>query len=195
MKNNFKKAFVSAILAGAMVGMAGTVYLNLDLQWFGSILFMSGLILVCLRGYNLYTGAIGYFHSIREVPKFIIYIIGNIIGVALVALIPNPVAAELAFAKLQMPLGIALYKSIFCGVLMYLAVDIYRSRKSILGIMACIPMFILAGFEHSIADAFYFISARMFSLDVLVFMIVVLLGNAIGSIIYARVERWTRTIN
>ena len=86
--------------------------------------------------------------------------------------------------KLVNPLWITFLKAIGCGFLMYLAVDIYKQNKSLIGVFCCIPAFILAGFEHSIADMFFVCTSGIFNLDVVIFIIVVLIGNAIGSFIH-----------
>jgi len=74
-------------------------------------------------------------------------------------------------------------KGIFCGMLMFIAADVYKNKKSYLGAFICVPVFILAGSEHSIADMFYFCAAGVFSLDMLIFILLVALGNAIGGVI------------
>ena len=66
---------------------------------------------------------------------------------------------------------------------MYLAVSIYRDKKTVVGILFCVPVFILAGFEHSIANMFYFAAAESFSLDTVVYILVVVLGNTIGGML------------
>ena len=73
--------------------------------------------------------------------------------------------------------------AIFCGILMYTAVEVFKTGKSPLGIFFCVPAFIIAGFEHSIADMFYFFSARMFSGEVAVFLLVVVIGNSVGGML------------
>ena len=74
----------------------------------------------------------------------------------------------------------AVAKGVFCGVLMYIAVDNYKSKGSMLGTFICVPVFILAGFEHSIADMFYFSSAMMWNMDSFLFTLAILFGNMIG---------------
>jgi len=76
-----------------------------------------------------------------------------------------------------------LIRAFFCGILMYLAVSIYKEKKSVLGIIFCIPVFILCGFEHSIADIFYFAVSGIVSLQAFGFIWTVILGNAVGGMI------------
>ena len=72
---------------------------------------------------------------------------------------------------------------LFCGVLMFIAVYVYKENKSIVAIIFAIPTFILCGFEHSVADIGYFAIANMFSLDIVLFILLVVIGNTIGSMI------------
>jgi len=53
-----------------------------------------------------------------------------------------------------------------------------------------VPVFILAGFEHSIADMFYFCAGGQFTLEALVFILVVILGNAVGGIIIPAARKY-----
>jgi formate/nitrite transporter FocA (FNT family) len=67
-------------------------------------------------------------------------------------------------------------------MMVYLSVCIYRDQKSPLGILFCIPTFILSGFEHSIADMFYVFAGRI-SVAALVFLAAVLIGNVVGGLL------------
>jgi formate/nitrite transporter FocA (FNT family) len=72
-------------------------------------------------------------------------------------------------------------RAIFCGILMYVAVSVYRDNKTTLGILFAIPVFILSGFEHSIADIGYFAISGIVSWEAFGFLWVVIAGNAVGS--------------
>ena len=85
---------------------------------------------------------------------------------------------------------------IFCGLLMYIAVetvkrshDHYNTLSTVLPII-CVSTFIIAGFEHCIADMFYFAVAGLTfeSLRVLFF---VTIGNILGSFIVPAVNLCT----
>ena len=64
---------------------------------------------------------------------------------------------------------------------MFSAVDIYKKYDSITGIIFCIPTFILCGFEHSIADSFYFFVMGCYTLNVFLFILTAIIGNAVGA--------------
>ena len=179
--------FIRAVAAGVMIGIAGAVYLAVGPP-LGAILFSLGLILICTRGYNLYTGKIGYIKKPKETIDMLIYVGGNALGTWLVAATQTISTTDLITAKLAMPWWLTLIKAIGCGILMYLAVDIYKQGYRVyeqlsryIGIIVCIPAFILAGFEHSIADMFYIWLGGIYDWRVLEFICIVILGNAIGA--------------
>ena len=184
------KNFISSIFAGIMIGIAGLIYVNLSGTWYAAILFSVGLAVICVRQYHLYTGKIGYVDKFKQIPYILLIIIGNLIGVFLVSLTSVGVPGEaLVTAKLANPLWLVLFKAIGCGFLMYVAVDIYKQNQSLVGVFCCIPAFILAGFEHSIADMFFVCVSGIFNLDVIIFICTVLIGNAIGSFLHKILER------
>ena len=75
-----------------------------------------------------------------------------------------------------------------CGFLMYIAVDIYKQKQNIIGILCCIPAFIIAGFEHSIADMFYICNAHIFNMKTLIFILIVIIGNAMGALLHKLIK-------
>lgn len=172
--------FIRAVAAGVMIGIAGAVYLAVGPP-LGAILFSLGLILICTRGYNLYTGKIGYIQEPKDAIDMWIYIGGNALGTWLVAATQTMSTQSLILSKLEVPLWLTFIKAIGCGILMYLAVDIYKTKQNYWGIITCIPAFILAGFEHSIADMFYIWLGGIYDWRVLEFICIVILGNAIGA--------------
>ena len=76
---------------------------------------------------------------------------------------------------------------------MYMAVSIYKEKNSPLGILFCIPTFILCGFEHSIADMFYLSAGVAFTaeyiLKALLFIALAICGNAVGAIFIALFDK------
>ena len=80
-------------------------------------------------------------------------------------------------------------RAFFCGMLVYLSVEIYRKHKTPVGIVFCIPTFILSGYEHSIADFFYFGTARELSGRSMLFLLTVILGNSAGGIVLPLLTR------
>ena len=177
-----------------MIGIGGCVYLGCEVKWVGAILFAVGLFTIFSFRLDLYTGKVGYiFDNDRSyVPYLLVVILGNFIGCLILGLMmPLDAAVNLANAKLDnyefLPV---LFKGVLCGMLMFIAADCYKNTKSFIATFVCVPVFILAGFEHSIADMFYFCSAGAFSVESLVFIITVLIGNAIGGFLIPVCRKW-----
>lgn len=82
--------------------------------------------------------------------------------------------------KLEDSLSGILILAFFCGMLMYIAVDGYKSKGNPVILFLGVSVFILAGFEHCIANMFYFTVAGVWSLKALVYILVMTLGNSAG---------------
>ena len=106
---------------------------------------------------------------------------GVIIGAAVPAL--REAAVNACSARLaQLPFQTVL-RGFLCGILMYVAVWVFSRKKTVLGIIFCIPVFVLSGFEHSIADMFYFsLAGSIFRPQSLLFLLLVVLGNSAGGL-------------
>lgn len=182
------KDFLKAIFAGIMIGIAGIIYISVEPKYIGAILFSIGLIIICIREYNLYTGKIGYITSIKDLPRMFLYILGNVIGVFLISQCTTVSSVDLVESKLALPHYLVLLKAIGCGFLMYLAVDIFKQQSKLIGIIGCVPAFILAGFEHSIADILYIFRSGIYNWNALIFIIIVIIGNAIGALLHKLIK-------
>lgn len=175
-----------------MVSVGGMVYLACDNKYCGALLFSIALVTICMFGFSLYTGKIGFIVQSHGKDDFIALaasILGNVAGSVLFAFIAKaacPVlydkSLEICLAKLTQTNPQAFFKGFLCGILMYVAVWIYRRKNTALGILFCIPVFILSGFEHSIADMFYFAFAGLFNAQSAVYIILIVLGNTAGAI-------------
>ena len=79
--------------------------------------------------------------------------------------------------------------SMFCGMLIYIAVNCYKKINTEIGkyfpIFLCVMVFILCGFEHCVANMLYFTVAQAWSWNTLLYVLVMVLGNSVGSIIIA----------
>lgn len=187
------KTAVNSISAGILIAIGGSVYLACDNKYAGAALFSVALLCICYLGYYLFTGKIGYLATDRSkknalslalglaVNLAVTFLLGMLIRFAMPAL--GEKAAALCGAKLGQSFIGTFIRAVFCGVLMYLAVHIFKEKKTPIGIIFCIPVFILSGFEHSIADMFYFGVSGIFSIKVLSFELAAVLGNSVGSLI------------
>ena len=178
------KNFIKSIFAGTIIGIAALTSIGAGGSWYGAILFSIGLIIICIEDYNLYTGKIGYIKSYKEIPTMLLYMLGNFIGIVLISFTCNIDTSAVMAIKLANPLYLSFSKAIGCGFLMFIAVDIYKQKNSIIGVVCCIPAFILSGFEHSIADLFYIVNSGTFNLKVIIFFVIIIIGNAIGALLH-----------
>ncbi len=74
--------------------------------------------------------------------------------------------------------------------MMYLAIDNYNKSKNIVFIIAPVMIFILSGFEHSIANMFYFNLSGIYSFRVFCYILVMLVGNGIGAKVFSLKTYW-----
>ena len=213
------KYFISAIFAGMMISFGGIVFLScLCSQFYGSIigsfLFSLGLLTVVARGYDLYTGKIGYLsikpnaeeYAPTNLAKNFFYypiiILGNFVGTAIIGYAFRATRSFSTFiyaykgdksftrldglvdAKLNdTPLSIFLL-ACACGVMMYLAVDGYKKTKNWLFVILPVMVFILCGFEHCVANMFYFCASDCWSLHAFYYLLIMIAGNAVGAIAF-----------
>lgn len=173
--------YLKAVFAGILVAIASMNCLTITVPYLGAILFGIALVIICSLQYDLFTGKIGYIKNLKDLKKYIIILLGNVIGALLIGIVAQEAAVPLVIAKLSNPLWLTFWKACGCGFLMYTAVQSYKKTNSFIGISYCIPTFVIAGFEHCIADIYYIIAARAFSIESLIFILVVILGNSIGA--------------
>ena len=77
--------------------------------------------------------------------------------------------------------------SVLCNILMFIAVDGFKNTPhevgKYIGIFLGVTVFILCGFEHCVANMFYFSAANAWGGRALLYMLVMTLGNACGGVI------------
>ena len=196
----YSKIFLNALLAGLFIGMAGTVYLAVPNANLGAFLFAFALMTILCYGFKLFTGAIGYLMTQKRADIFsylitlILIWLGNLGGCFAVgslvrstrtfALIEARVMS-VCNAKLNDDPASLLILAFFCGILMYLAVETYRRKElgdifRFAAVFLCVSIFILCGFEHCIANMFYFSAAGVWSVKTLLTVLLMTLGNSLG---------------
>ena len=185
--------FVTAVLAGIAIGIGGIVFLSLEDKVVGALMFTVGLYSICAHGLSLFTGKVGYL--VNEKPPYLITLLiiwlGNLSGtwLAAQAALASRIsgiaekAASMCETKANDSFISLFLLAIFCGMLMYIAVDGYKKVKNPIILFICVAGFILCGFEHCIADMFYFSVAGAWSADILLRTVVITLGNAVGGIL------------
>lgn len=192
-----------AIGIGGLLNIVANTYLvpEIAAKIIGSLLFPIGLSLVCFLDLNLFTGKIGYLldNDKSFLLKLLFIYIGNIIGSLIfggwalvvfkgelhetVLAIASKKLFELSFRPIIKVFG----GSVLCGALVYLAVFSYKTFKQVylklIGIFLAIGLFVFLGFDHCIANMFYFTFSWSWKNHVAYLNIaIVTFGNSIGAI-------------
>lgn len=195
--------FYLAVLAGIMISIGCIVFLSIENKIIGSLLFTTGLLTVLVFKLNLFTGKAPYIckNDLNYSIFIVVVWFGNFIGVAITAFLIRNTAifakiiekcTALAEAKVTTSISSLFILSIFCGILMYIAVDVYNTHNTdknfftTILVIFCVSVFILSGFEHSIADMFYFVLALPIKQWIFP-LIIVTSGNIIGGNIFCAV--------
>ena len=181
--------FIKAVYAGFMIGVGGIVYLSVENRVMGSLLFSFGLLTIVTQGFYLYTGKIGFVKRLKDLPDMAVTVAGNYVGTFLAAVMAGGAGLTISSAgpvsgKLDKGIGSAFLLSVFCGVMMYLAIDNYNKNKNVVFIMFPVMIFILSGFEHSIANMFYFHLAGAYGGKALLYLLVMAVGNGVGAKVF-----------
>ena len=195
MKKLIRDIFPPAILAGICISIGCVVNLRVG-SVAGAVLFAFGLTTVVYYGLKLYTGTAGFIRRRGDWGMLSMVLLGNIVGCLLTAWLigyaqpdcVEPAAKILSGRLTKGPLACFLL-AIGCGFIMTTAVEFARKGK-MLPLLLGVPVFILCGFAHSIADAFYFlVSPAELLLQPMVLAVYVseVLGNFVGCNLY----RWT----
>ena len=192
--------FCRAVMAGLGIAMGGIVYLSVENQVIGAFLFAIGLYAIVLNGLFLYTGKVGYLVVEKKKKEYLLILLvtwlGNLVGTALGAFgasntrISGIVSKAESICAVKMgdnPLSIFIL-AVFCGILMYIAVDGYKEKGNPVILFLGVSVFILSGFEHCIANMFYL---GLVSTPTKYFLplIVMILGNSTGGILLCKLTK------
>ena len=206
------RTLILSLAAGFCIGIGGIVFLMQDSKFAGAFLFSVGLLTILVFKFNLFTGMVGYLTERLCEKKWgylltlLIVWIGNFLGTASAAGLIR--LTRIGDAVANKALGLAITKiadrwcsllilGVFCGLLMFIAVDTYKKNIEKKDFLCCIAVFmgvmvfILAGFEHSIADMFYFVVAGKVT-DAIPALLLITLGNAIGGNLIPVVQKLTK---
>lgn len=200
--------FINAVIGGMMIGIGGCVSLSCDNKYIGSALFSLGLFAIIQFGYGLYTGKIGYapLRKPAYISECLFTLLGNALGTFIDAILLRQtrifsVIGEKAAVSVESKTGDSLISAfilaVFCGILMFTAVENARLSNSnsghvekTIGTMLCIMVFILCGFNHCIADMFYiFLSGSL--TQTAAYLPIVILGNSVGGMLFPLLKKLT----
>ena len=190
--------FIYAVLAGAAISIGGIVNLASDSKAVGTALFSVGLFTVCTLGLNLFTGKVCYIfdNPPAYAAECVVIWLGNLLGAVLsggavrmtrLSAVAEK-AAALSEAKLEdSPLSIFIL-AVFCNILIFIAVESYKNNPhqlgKYLGLFFGVTVFVAAGFEHCVANMFYFTAGHAWGAKAFGYMLLMTFGNAVGGVIF-----------
>lgn len=202
-------SFVKGILAGLSIGVGGFLYIlmvhyvNGELgKVLGSLLFAVGLFTVCTFGFHLYTGKIGLVYEGKQEKKFYISLpimyLGNAVGAFGLGYICYAIFRDTSIMDTVSSVCLSrtsltsfndylscIVRSLLCGLCVYLAVKAFNlNRLKPLGIsllVLFIFIFVYAGFQHCIANMYYFGFGNHINGYTFVNLLFVTLFNSLGS--------------
>ena len=183
---------VKSILAGMLIGCGCLAYTVIENKYIGSFLFSLGLLTIIIKEYNLYTGKVGNWIP-KDTLKLLVMFLLNAFGTALVAYLFTFTRANidavypLVEAKVNDNLLSIFILACGCGAMMHIACFNFAVKNHPLYVIMPIMFFILCGFEHCVANAGFFALAKTpLTLDLITKTAITVIGNAIGSLIFAR---------
>lgn len=178
----YKNLLLKSVGAAVLISLGDYALLKLG-NPIGPIIFAFGLLGVCYMGQNLFTGKCGFLFEDKIPFKNLMLILlvnllaGYLMGV-LFSFCDNDVVTAAVTKVSGWDISLAFFlKSIMCGIIMYIAVLMYRLGTP-LGIIFGIPLFIFCGFQHCIANVITLGVARTFHWSLLI----CILGNFVGSL-------------
>ena len=204
----YLKVLLYGIYAGLAIGLGSFVFTIVSTYMgdttagkiFASALFSIGLILVCVLGLQLYTGKIGVVFDDREKLKenainLPIMLVGNAIGAFALGILchfifmnlPEVASKIKAISEGKTASDTVFLQGIFCGALVYIAVYFFKNLQNygmkIVGIITAVTLFVYCGFQHCIANMFYFGMAFNWNINMLWNLLIVILTNSVGALL------------
>jgi formate/nitrite transporter FocA (FNT family) len=192
-------------MAGVAISVGGMIYLRAENHVVGAFLFSLGLFTIYTFGLDLYTGKVCMILNkpLKFLGTVLIVYLGNAVGTVGTGYILRATkqsqylehASEVVAGKLADNLFSTFIMAIMCGLLMCIAVLGFLNIKDGVGkylaLILPIMVFILSGYEHSIADMFYFSFANVWGGKALLYINVIALGNLVGGCILPLVTKVT----
>lgn len=214
--NRWLSFLVDGILSGLMLGIGGMVSLSSDNRYIGAFLFSLGLFCIVQFRYGLFTGKVGYI--VNREPSYILEVLATLVANAAGTLIAALLLRQTRFFTAAVtgldvtieervsatvdgkihdnPLSIFILAA-FCGMLMFTAVEANRACRAkgnfigaLFGVVMLVVVFIICGFNHCIADMFYYFFCGCPDVpDGLVYFALAILGNAAGGMLIPAMKK------
>ena len=186
----------------------------------GGLVFSLGLLLVAVAGAELFTGnnliamawASGQVSGSALLRNWLLVGLANLAGALLLALLVHfsghlamnqgavgRTAVAIALAKVQLPWAEAFFRGVLCNVLVCMAVWMSFAGRSVVdkavAIVFPVTAFVAAGFEHSIANLYFFPLAWLQGAPITLAqmagnLLPVVAGNLVGGSVLVALVYW-----
>ena len=202
------KEFLLSVLAGMSISFGCVAFLASGNKIVGALFFVVGLFMILNFNFSLFTGKVCY--ALDNKPNFILKLVliwfGNIVGAIFMALMVgatrltpiHDAVMGVVEAKLSDNVLSLFFLGVFCNMLIFLAVYGYKNFENILAKMVAlffgVSVFVLCGFEHCIADAFYFAFAGSYTLKTFAYLLMITLGNVVGGLFFPLMMKAVKVI-
>ena len=198
------RTFAYGVMAGFFVSIGGTAFLSIENRVVAALFFTTGLFAISNYGFNLFTGKVCYLLDNGPGYLWDLALIwlgnlgGTLIATALLGLTRvHPALAETAAPLVAAKLGDGLLSvfvlSVFCNVLIFIAVDGYRIIPDALGkylaLFLGVAVFAISGFEHCVANMYFISLTGSWSAGAVLFIIVNTVGNSLGGLLVPAVKK------
>ncbi len=201
MASRLLRAGLGGFLIGCGALASQIVLARTGDNFLAALTFSFGLTLLLLSEASLFTGACTKVAGLRLERKkgtlllrenarrlggffgdLGLILLGNALGVLLLVLLSdNSGLAAVATVKIEKPLLELFSSGILCNVLVCLAVLLYRKTGKIIAIIMPVMLFVICGFEHSVANLYFFFG-NLAVWDFLLPLFVVAIGNVVGGV-------------
>lgn len=184
--SKFISLYIKSLLAGMLIAISALAYALIPDSVVGSFIFSFGLCIIFKLELNLFTGKVGSLCK-NNFKDILLILLFNFTGVLIIFLLTVPTnpslfnsTRDISEIKLNKSIYLFLSDAILCGMIIELLVNVYSKTKNNLITILGVMLFILSGFEHCIADMYFFLNAG--SLKVLYILPIIIVGNGIGAI-------------
>ena len=209
MSKKLLRVFLLGVSAGLSIALAGLLFEVVSLgsnKIWGSLVFSTGLLLVCSFALYLFTGKIGFLFDAEDKKAYglelLIGYLGNIVGAVAFGYLTRFIlkgygnqalldfGVTVSNGKL-LPASswyVNLLSGMGCGALVFVGVFAFKKFEhpifKTLILVASVFAFVAIGFEHCIANMFYFSFSNSWGNPVAYLnILLVTLGNSIGALL------------
>jgi len=181
-----------ALLAGIFIGLGSYGFLALG-GLPGAVIFAFGLISVIVMRVPLYTGMAGVIKPSQTLELLVVWFF-NIVGCALLGLFAHycnnfdETLTTMVANRLDDSFPEAFTKAMGCGLIIDCAVYMAKNPSpwgnkeagTLLPVIFGVPLFIVCGFYHSIADVMYLTAHFQWHPEIPLYYLAIFLGNFVG---------------